>query len=88
MLRPALRSAIDWCYKERIIIITLLLLVLLFALSVAASGLVICPEHGVKSAFTGNRQVVFNGSKRHNYCEYTHPLRDLSGNHKFWSDCE
>jgi hypothetical protein len=32
--------------------------------------------------------VVFNGSKRHDYCEYSHVLRDLSGTHKFWSDCE
>jgi cell division protein FtsL len=88
MSRPALRSAIDWCYRKRIITILVLLLTLLFALFATASGLVICPEHGVKSAFTGNRQVVFNGSKRHDYCEYSHVLRDLSGTHKFWSDCE
>jgi putative flippase GtrA len=64
----------------------------LFALTYSAivypAGVVVCPDHGVRSAFTGNRQITFNGSKRHEYCEYTHPSKDLKGNHKFWTDCQ
>ena len=69
-------------------IIISLLLILFFALALHSAGIVICPDHGVRSAFTGNKKIVYNGSKRHDYCEYTHPLKDLSNSHKFWSDCE
>ena len=66
--------------------ITIIFLVLAFALcatiALGMTSVVICPDHGVKANFTGNRK---NVSKKA-YCEYSHPTR-LS-THKFWQECD
>ena len=54
------------------------LAVLLFVLSS-----VVCPDHGVRSTWTGNKR--FAG--KHTYCEYEHPLY-MGGVHKFWQGCD
>lgn len=41
----------------------------------------ICPDHGEKSTFTGNRKF----ADRVWYCEYSHPLK--GGRHTFWREC-
>jgi len=43
---------------------------------------VLCPEHGVKAVYTGNRKF----SQKKWYCEYSHPTRLES--HKFWNECD
>jgi hypothetical protein len=80
MFRSVLRSAI------RVVVFTMLTVVLIGR--ILGAGLAVCPDHGVKSAFTGNKRSVFSGNKRLDYCEYTHPLSDLSDSHKFWQRCE
>jgi hypothetical protein len=45
------------------------------------AALVICPEHGEKSAATGNRKF----ADKHWYCEYEHTTRQSV--HKFWQEC-
>ena len=77
-------SLLDWACVVAVVVVLMLAL----AHNAHAAGIVICSEHGVRSAATGNKKVVFDGSKRHDYCEYTHLLRDLSGSHKFWSECQ
>lgn len=64
--------------------------VLLFVLTAAASvqQIVICPTHGSQAHWTGQRKTQFGkDNKRKDYCEYSHPLKDLSGVDKFWQEC-
>lgn len=51
--------------------------------------IVICPTHGTQAHWTGQRKTQFSkDNKRKDYCEYSHPLKDLSGVDKFWQDCD
>jgi hypothetical protein len=67
-------------------------LVVMVAFQIAAAWgiqqIVICPTHGVQAHWTGARKTVFSkNNQRRTYCEYSHPLKDLSGVDKFWQDC-
>lgn len=58
-------------------------ILLLLALAVAVvNNFALCPTHGKKSAWDGNKKYV----ERKPYCEYEHPL-DMGGVHKFWAEC-
>lgn len=63
---------------------TLLLVTAALLCATIALGLdtvVICPEHGVRAVYTGNRKTII----RKAYCEYSHPTR--LGKHTFWQEC-
>lgn len=62
--------------------ITILALLLCATIAYGLTSIVICPEHGVKATYTGNRKT----AQRKTYCEYSHPTR-LS-THKFWNECD
>lgn len=56
--------------------------VLPLAVFLFVASQVVCPDHGVKSSFTGNKRF----ADKRTYCEYEHPLPQ-GGVHKFWSEC-
>lgn len=61
---------------------TVVAALLIISLAHATNLLIICPDHGVSAAYTGNRKKV--GRKW--YCEYSHPTTGYT--HKIWSECE
>ena len=64
------------------LIILLTTLVVFATIAYGLTSIVICPEHGVKATYTGNRKF----AQKKWYCEYSHPTR-LS-THKFWNECD
>ena len=67
---------------RKIVIFLVLVFALCATIALGMNSVVICPDHGVKAAYTGNRKFA---SKKW-YCEYSHPTR-LS-THKFWQECD
>ena len=55
---------------------------MIVCLAHATTLLILCPEHGVKAAYTGNRKLV----ERKWYCEYSHATP--KDTHKIWSECD
>lgn len=67
---------------RKILIFVSLMVALCATIALGMTSVVICPEHGVKAAYTGNRK--FANKKW--YCEYSHPTR--LDTHKFWNECD
>jgi hypothetical protein len=67
---------------RKIAIFAVLVVALCATIALGMTTVVICPEHGVKAVYTGNRKTV----QRKTYCEYSHPTRLDS--HKFWNECD
>lgn len=56
----------------------------------AVIGIQICPQDGIRSAFTGNTKsehIPFRTQPK-KVCEYSHPAQQGEPAHKFWADCE
>lgn len=76
---------LSWDLYDRTLIIgTILMLAILLHATIALgmTSIVICPDHGVKAVYTGNRKF----AQKKMYCEYSHATR-LS-THKFWQECD
>jgi len=63
-------------------IIFVIALALCATIALGVESVVICPEHGVRSVYTGNRKF----AQKKWYCEYSHPTRLET--HKFWQECD